>query len=120
MERYHQLLSGFLANGHLSRVLRQSRLSTDDKGDNEMILEAVPRSPGIYVGAEKKPRKTQLGNRLMKAFRTVIASNGITYLQMRSVGSHSMIRKENEGMKGVVEIVSYSSVYIKSVLNCYD
>ena len=44
----HQLLSGFLANGHLARV---SRLSANDKIDNEMVPGAVHRSPGIYLTA---------------------------------------------------------------------
>ena len=47
--RCHQLLPGFLAKGHLPRVSchsRQSRQFAKDKGD-EMILEAVHRSPGI-------------------------------------------------------------------------
>ena len=35
----------------------------NDKGDNEMILRAVHRSPGICLTAEGKP---QLGDRLMK------------------------------------------------------
>ena len=38
----------------------------NDKGDNEMILEAVHRSPGICLTAEENPRKPQLGDRLMK------------------------------------------------------
>ena len=37
-----------------------------DKGDNEMILGAVHRSPGIRLTAEENPRKPQLGDRLMK------------------------------------------------------
>jgi hypothetical protein len=37
----------------------------NDKGDNEMILEAVHRSPGICLTAEENPRKPQLGNYLM-------------------------------------------------------
>ena len=32
--QYHQLFSGFLVKGHLSRL---SRLSANDKGDNKMI-----------------------------------------------------------------------------------
>jgi len=36
------------------------------KGDNEMILGAVHRSPGICPTAEENPRKPQLGDRLMK------------------------------------------------------
>ena len=38
----------------------------NDKGDNEMILGAVHRSPGICLIAEENPRKSQLGDRLMK------------------------------------------------------
>ena len=38
----------------------------NDKGDNEMILGAVHRSPGICLIAEETPRKPQLGDRLMK------------------------------------------------------
>jgi hypothetical protein len=37
-----QLLSRFLAKGHLPRVSRQSRLSANDKGDSDMI-------PGLYT-----------------------------------------------------------------------
>ena len=39
--------------------------SFHDKGDNEMILESVHRSPGICLKAEENPRKPQLGDRLM-------------------------------------------------------
>ena len=38
----------------------------NDKGDNEMILGAVHRSPGICLTAEENPRKPQLDDRLMK------------------------------------------------------
>ena len=38
----------------------------NDKGDNEMILGAVHRSPGICITAKENPRKPQLGNLLMK------------------------------------------------------
>ena len=60
------------------------------KGDNEMSLGAVLRSSGICLTAKENPRKPQLGDRLMKAVRPVIALNGVPYLQMRSVGSHSL------------------------------
>ena len=61
MWRCHQLLSGFLAKGHLPRVSRQV---SNDKGNNEMILVAVHRSPSICLTAEENPRKPQLGDRL--------------------------------------------------------
>ena len=37
------------------------------------VSEAVHNSPGIYVMIEENPGKSQLGNRLMKAMRPVIA-----------------------------------------------
>ena len=43
VRRIHQLLPGFLAKGHLPRVSYQLRLSTNDKGDNEIIPRAVHR-----------------------------------------------------------------------------
>ena len=41
-------------------------LVANDKGDNEVILGPVPRSPGICLTAEENPRKPQVGERLMK------------------------------------------------------
>ena len=38
----------------------------NDKGDNEIILGAVQRSPDICFTAEENPRKPQLGDHLMK------------------------------------------------------
>ena len=38
----------------------------NDKGDNEMILRAVHRSPGICLTAEENPWKPHLENRLIK------------------------------------------------------
>ena len=91
--RSHQLLSGILANGHLLRMLC---LSANDKGDNKMISEAVYRSPGIYLTVEKNLGKPQLGDRLIKTMRPVIASNGVPYLQM--IAQH--VRKAEERKEG--------------------
>ena len=58
MWRWHQLLFGFLAKGHLLRVSRKSRksrksrLSAYDKGDNE-ISRTVNRSPGVHLTAKE-------------------------------------------------------------------
>ena len=41
---------------------RQSRQSTNDKGDNEMIPGVVHISPGIYLIVEENPGKLQLGD----------------------------------------------------------
>ena len=38
----------------------------NDKADNEMILGAVHRSPGICLTAEENLKKPQLGDHLMK------------------------------------------------------
>ena len=69
------MLYGFLTKGYFPRVSPHSRLSTDDKGDSEMIPGAVHRSPGIYLTAEENPGQPQLGDRLMKNVRQVITSN---------------------------------------------
>ena len=52
---YHQIPSGFLANGHFPLVSRQSRLSPNDKVDNEVIPEYMHRYPGIYLTVEENP-----------------------------------------------------------------
>ena len=49
----HQLLSGFLSNGHLPRVSYQS---ANDNGDNKVKTKAVHRSV-IYFSAEENPGK---------------------------------------------------------------
>jgi hypothetical protein len=53
-----------------------------------MVLGAVYRSPGIYLKAEGNPRKPLL-RVLMKVMQPAIASNGVPYLQLRSIGLHS-------------------------------
>ena len=94
----HQLLSGLLSP--LAPSVASVTSVANDKDDNEMILGAVERSRGICLTAEECPRKSQLGDRLMKgAVRPVIASNGVSFLQMRSVGSHSRSGTDNEGKK---------------------
>ena len=56
----------------------------------------MQRSPGIYLTAEENPGKPRLGDSLLKAVQPVIGSNGVLYLQMSFVGSHSMSGKEKE------------------------
>ena len=72
--RCQQLLYGFLANGHIPRVSLLSNLSANDRADNEMKPGNLHRSPGIFLNAEENPH---LGDRLTKAVRPVIASNGL-------------------------------------------
>ena len=50
------------ANSHLPRISRQSRLSTNDKGD-EIVPGAVHGYSGIYLTAEENPGKLQLEDR---------------------------------------------------------
>ena len=92
----YQTLSDSLANDHLPRV---SRLSANNNGDNEMIPEAVHRSPGIYLTTEENPEKPQLGNRLMKAVQPVIATNEVPYLQMRSIELHREKQGKDEDQR---------------------
>ena len=70
----------------------------NDKGDNEMILGTVHRSPGICLTAEETPRKPQLGDRRMKGCATSHRLKWVRFLQMRSVGSH--VRKGEERKEG--------------------
>ena len=86
----HQLLSGFLAKGHLSRVSRQSRRSLTIRVIMKWSLGCaeiswhLPYSRGI-------PQKTWARRPSDEgSVRPVIASNGIPFLQMRSIGSHSL------------------------------
>ena len=55
--------------------------------------------PGICLTAEENPGKPQLGDCLVKAVQPVIATNGITYLQMNSVGFYCSYGK-NKKRKG--------------------
>ena len=64
-----------------------------------MIPRAVHKSPGICHVAEETPGKPQLGDHSMKAVRPIIASNGVLYLHMGSVGSHSMSGMGKAGKK---------------------
>ena len=97
--RYHQLVSGFLAKGHLPRVSHQSHQSL-------MIRVIMRRSWGCaqiswhLPYSRGKPQKTTARRPSDEgAVGPVIASNGVPFLQMRSVGSHSTSGREKEGNK---------------------
>ena len=79
-----------------------SRLSANNKGNNEVKLRAVDRSPGKYITVEEKPRKSRLGDGLIKPVKPIIASDEIAYLKIMSVRSYSTSssERENEGSKG--------------------
>ena len=63
-----------------------------------MIPGAVHICPGIYLTtAEENAGKHQLGD--SRTVRSVIASNGVPYVQMRSIGSHNTSKWEKEWKK---------------------
>ena len=64
-----------------------------------MIPAAVHRSPGTCLTAEEIPKKPARRPPDEEAVRPVIASNGVPFLQMRSVGLHSTSEREKEGNK---------------------
>ena len=57
---------------------------------------SVHRSPGICLTAEKTLARRPSDEGVV---RPVIASNGVHFLQVRSVGSHNTSGKEKEGIK---------------------
>ena len=75
---------------------RKSLSSDSDKGDNEMIL-------GLYTDLLAFASQTRkLSARKPSdewAVRPVIASNGVPFLQMRSVGLHNTSGRKKEGRK---------------------
>ena len=72
-----------------------------------MILGAVHRSPGIGLTTEESPKTSA---RRPSDVQTIIASNGVPFLQMRSVASHSTSGREKEGKKeGMGEWVIYAT-----------
>ena len=72
-------------------------VTANDKGDNEVKLEIVHRSPGICLMVEENPGKHNVRYRLIKALLLFIASNGVHNIQMMSVGSHNMSAREKKG-----------------------
>ena len=62
------------------------------KCDNEMIPGTIHRYPGIFITAEKTPSVKRSTTKVV----SVNASNGIPYLQMRSVEPHSTSGREKE------------------------
>ena len=60
---------------------------------------AMHRFPSIHLTTEENPGKPQLKKRLLAGLLPVIASNGVPYLQITSVGSHCMSRTEKEEIK---------------------
>ena len=77
-----------------------SSLLADVKGDNEVKPRALQRSLGIYIMAEENHRKPQVGDHMIKSIKSVIASNGVPYLQMKSLVSHSTSERRKGRKKG--------------------
>ena len=88
--RCHQLVSGFLVNGHLSEFTSVTCQLMISVIMND--IWAVHRSPGIYLKVEENSGKPQLAERRWRLCDQLTP-------QMRSVGSHSKSLREKEGMK---------------------
>ena len=82
-------LPEFIASDHLPRVPRQSSVVVNVKGDNAVTQGAVHCSPEIWLTPEENPGKPRIGDATIKAVQSVIASNRILYLRMRSEESQS-------------------------------
>ena len=70
----HQHLSGFIVNGHLPRVSCQSRLSANDKGDNEMTTGAVQRVI-IFIFIIRETITTNRQIRVLFSLKNIKTSN---------------------------------------------
>ena len=117
--RCHQLLSRFLAKGHLPLVSRQScRLL--------MIRVIMIWSWGLctdllaFAYSREKPQKTSARRPSdERAVRPDIASNGVPFLQLKSVGWHSTSGREKEGRKKEIrKIRGFKSVQ-QTLLKCH-
>ena len=90
--RCHQLLSGFLAKGHLPEChVCQVTMRVIMRRYRELCTDLL-----VFT---LRLRKTSARRPSMKALLPVIASNGVSYLRMTSVRSHSTSGREKEGMK---------------------
>ena len=79
---------------------RQSRLSTNNNGDNVMMPGLVHRSTGIYLTAEEKPAKLQLGPS-DEGCKTSHHFNW-DHLHPNEIGTITQHVKEGEGKDGVM------------------
>ena len=70
----------------------------NDKGNKEMILGTVHRSPGICLTAEENPRKPQIGDSLIKG-RCDQSSPQMGYLFLNEVGRIAQHDWKGEGRK---------------------
>ena len=83
---------------------RQSLLSANVKGDDDMLPGAVHRAPDIYLTADKTPIISDR-RPSMKAVRPVIASKGIPYLQTRQDYTARQEQRREERRKRQCRIV---------------
>ena len=119
--RCHQLLSGFLSQRPLSPSVASVTSVANDKGDNEMVLGAVNRSPGICLTVEENSRKLQETSARRPSdegiVRPVVASNGVPFLQIRLVRKGEGRNKERTRSELSSETF-YHSVIFTSVGIC--
>ena len=92
MWQCHQLLSGFLAKGHLLRVSRRSLMISMIIKWSRGLCTDLAFSLRLRGTSARRPSHEE-------AVRPVIASNGVPFLQIRSVGSHSTPGEEKEGKR---------------------
>ena len=71
---------------------------------------AVHRSPCIYLMTEENPRTHQLGDSSDDGFTTSYRLNGVPYLQIMSVISHSTSGREKEGIKDIFQCLNRRSL----------
>ena len=105
----HKLLSGFLANCHVSRLCQ---LMVRVIGGCVQISWHLPHSWG-------KLRKPSARSPSMKAVRSVIASNGIPYLQMRSAGLHRTSGRKMEENKERTGIALNNCIILHFIFEPY-
>ena len=107
----HQLLFAFLANDHLPEchVILVGQLMI------RVIMNipgTVHKSSDIYLISEENPQTSARRPTILKAVRSFIASDGIPYLQMRSVGSQSTSEREKEEMEERIGSGNHTIVFI--------
>ena len=97
------LMSGLLANGRFPECYVSH------------VWRAMTWNRGLCIDLTEKP---QLDDSLMKAVRSNIASNGVPYLKITSVGSLSTSGKEKEGRKGLEGFDGLSCALMKCLNIC--
>ena len=109
--RYHQLLSGFLTYGHLPRVSRQPRLSSNDKINNDMIPGGCVKISWHLPYSCLKPRESSARRPSMK----VATSHRLKWAPFTPnvVGRIAQHIRKLEGMKKGKNEVCFCRIFFK-------